>query len=261
MNHRSLDLFAVIAFTLVAVVLVLLVPSDNVVGRIWTLPLVLLLPGYALTSTLFIEQTPGVVERIIFSLGLSLVIVVLGGLVLNWTPAGLRTGSWVGFLSIITIGASLAALMRRRGQSRSTARWSGIGEFGFTFRQGLLLGLAALVVCTAVAVSIRGAQQQPRPGFTQLWILPVSGANAKNTIHLGVKSMESTAMDYRLDVNIDGKVVKEWPSIALNPNEKWEVTFVLPTTSSTGIKKVEADLYRLDTTRTIYRHVVLWFGS
>ncbi|HLJ32606.1 MAG TPA: DUF1616 domain-containing protein, partial [Ktedonobacteraceae bacterium] len=179
MNHRSLDLFAVIAITLVAVILVLLVPADNVAGRIWTLPLVLLLPGYALTSTLFVEQTPGVVERIIFSLGLSLVIVVLGGLVLNWTPAGLRAGSWIGFLSIITIGASVVALMRRRGQGRSTARWSGIGKFGFTFRQGLLLGLAALIVCTAVAISIRGAQQQPRSGFTQLWILPVSGANAK----------------------------------------------------------------------------------
>ena len=258
MKNASLDIFAVISITLISVILAFIVPSDNVVGRIWILPLVLVLPGYALMCALFAKQTPGIAERFIFSLGLSLSIVILCGLLLNVTPFGLRAGSWAVLLGSITIGASAIALMRRRGQSGLAYGWPGIG---FNFRQGLLLGLAALILGGAVAVSIIGSQQQPRPGFTQLWILPVSGTNAKNTIRLGVTSMESTAMSYRLDVNIDGKVVKEWPAIALNPNEKWQVTFVLPPTTSTGMKKVEADLYRSDSTRTIYRHVVLWLGS
>ena len=260
MKNGSLDIFAVISITLISVVLAFIVPPDNVIGRIWTLPLVLVLPGYALICALFAKQTPGVPERFIFSLGLSLSLVILCGLILNVTPFGLRAGSWAVLLGSITIGASAIALVRRRGHSGPASGWTGIGWFGFNFRQGLLLGLAALIVVGAVAVSIIGAQHQPRPGFTQLWILPSSGASTKNAVRLGVSNMESTAMHYRLDVNIDGKVVKEWPSIALNPNEKWEVTFVLPSTASTGSKKVEADLYRSDTTRTIYRQVVLWLG-
>jgi hypothetical protein len=118
-----------------------------------------------------------------------------------------------------------------------------------------------LIACGAVAVSIIGAERQPYPGFTQLWILPAGGANAKNAVSLGVGNMESTTMDYRLTVSVDGKAVKEWTSIDLNPNKKWDVTFVLPQSGHSGAVRVEADLYRTDAPTTIYRHVVLWLGT
>jgi len=126
-------------------------------------------------------------------------------------------------------------------------------------RLGLLLGLAVVIACGAVAVSVIGAERQPYSGFTQLWILPAGGANAENAVRLGVSNMEATAMEYRLAVSVDGKVVKEWPSIDLELNEKWEATLVLPPTGS--VARVEADLYRADAPTTIYRHVVLWLGT
>ncbi len=261
MNHRSVDIFAVVAITLVAVALAFVVPADIVLIRILTLPLVLVLPGYALTSALFPRRTLGVPEHLVFSLSLSLIIVILGGLLLNLTPFGLRASSWSVLLSGITLGASAVALVRRRGQSMSAPGWLRIGNVGLTFRWGLLLGLAGIMVCGAVAVSIIGAERQPYPGFTQLWILPAGGATAENAVRLGVSNMESTAMVYRLAVNVDGKVVKEWPSIDLEPNEKWEATLVLPPTGSAGTARVEADLYLADAPTTIYRHVVLWLGT
>ena len=261
MNHRSVDIFAVVAITLVAAVLALLVPADIVLIRILTLPLVLVLPGYALTSALFPRRALGVPERLVFSLGLSLSIVILGGLALNWTPFGLRASSWAVLLSGITLGASAVALVRRRGQSMSAPGWLRVGNVGLTFRWRLLLGLAGIMVCGAVAVSIIGAERQPYAGFTQLWILPAGGANAENAVRLGVSNMESTAMEYRLAVNVDGKVVKEWPSIDLEPHEKWEATLVLPSTGPVGVARVEADLYRANAPTTIYRHVVLWLGT
>jgi uncharacterized membrane protein len=261
MKKRFVDIFAVILLTLISVALAFAVPPDNVAGRIWILPLVLVLPGYALSCALFAKQPAGIPERVIFSLGLSLSIVILCGLLLNLTPFGMHARSWAVLLGGITIAASAIALVRRRGQSGPVSGWSGIGRFGFTFRQGLLLGLAALVVGGAVVVSVIGAEQQPRPGFTQLWILPSGGASTKNAVRLGVSNMETTAMDYRLDVNIDGKVVKEWPSINLHPEGKWEVTFVLPSTNPAGNAKVEADLYRTDVPGKIYRSVVLWLNS
>lgn len=264
MRYRSIDIdiLVVVAVTIIAVALTFIVPADWVVGRILTLPLVLVLPGYALTSALLLKQALGVPERIVFSLGLSLVVVILSGLVLNLTPFGLRTSSWAIFLSGITLSGSAVAFMRRRRQRISISAWLGSGNVGLTFRQGLLLSIAVLIVLGAIAMSIISAEQQPHPGFTQLWILPASGAaNAKNAVRLGMSNMESKAMRYRLAVNMDGKAVKEWPSIALNPNGKWEATLVLPRTGHTGTTRVEAMLYRADSPTTIYRDVVLWLGT
>ena len=220
-----------------------------------------MLPGYALTASVFPRRSLGAVECLVFSLGLSLVIVVLGGLVLNWTPFGLRASSWSVLLGSITLGACVVALARRRGQSIPAAGLSGIKGIGLTFRQGLLLGLAVVIMCGAIAVSNIGAAQQPFPGFTQLWILPAGGADPKNAVHLGVSNMESTAMEYRLAVNVDRKVVRVWPSIDLKPNEKWQTTLVLPQTAHIGALRVEAVLYRTNAPTTIYRHVVLWLGT
>lgn len=260
MKHRSTDIFAVVATTIVAAVLAVLVPPDIVLIRILTLPLVLLLPGYALVSALFPNHSLGVAERLVFSLGLSMAIVILGGLALNWTPFGLRASSWAVLLAGITLAASAVALVRRRGQSTSAPGWLGVGNI-FTLRQGLLLGLAAVIVCGAVAVSIIGAERQSYAGFTQLWILPAGGANAENAVRLGVSNMEAIAMEYTLAVNVDGKGVKEWPSIDLEPNGKWEATLVLPQNGHAGAVRVEADLYRADAPTTIYRHGVLWLGT
>jgi uncharacterized membrane protein len=261
MKHRSVDILVVVAITIVAVTLAFTVTPDNVAARILTLPLVLILPGYALISAVFPSRVLGIPERLLFSLSLSLVIVVLGGLVLNWTPFGLRASSWSVLLGGITLSASAVALLRRREQDINGSEWLRIKGIGLTFRQWLLLSLAVVITCGAIVVSMIGAARQPFPGFTQLWILPMGRTNPKNAVRLGVRNMESTVMEYRLDVDMDGKVVKVWPSIGLRPNEQWEATLVLPQTSNADGTQVEAILYRADTPTQIYRHVVLWLGT
>lgn len=255
------DILVVIALTLIAVTLALVLPPDWVPGRIVTVPLALVLPGYALTAAAFPRRAFGLPERIVFSLALSLVSLILGGLLLNLTPWGLRAASWAGLLGAVTLGACAVALLRRRRHGLSPSAWVRSGTIGLTFRQGLLLGLAALLVCAAVALSIIGAQRQPYPGFTQLWMLPAGGANPKNAVRLGVNNMELTAMEYRLTVDVDGKLVKEWPSIDLNPHEQWEATLLLPQAGHAGTTKVEGDLFQADAPTTLYRHVELWLGT
>ena len=261
MKHNSVDIFVVIALTLTAIALAFIVPPDNVAGRIWALPLVFLFPGYALTSALFTKQSPGIAECLAFSVGLSLSIVITGGLILNWTPFGLRANSWAVFLGVITLGASTVTLLRRRGQSSSTSEWIKIGHLGLTFRQGILLSAAAMIICGAVAISIIGAQRQPFPGFTQFWMLPAGRASTSNTVRLGVKNMEATAMDYRLVINMNNKVVKVWSAIAINQNGTWEATFMLPQVGHGSNAKVEAMLYRKNAPTKIYRFVILWLGT
>lgn len=261
MKQRSIDIFAVIALTLIAITVTFIVPADNVVIRLLTLPLVFILPGYALTSALFARQASGMTERLVMSLGVSLILVISGGLVLNLTPSGLLPGSWAVLLGGITLAASVVTLVRRRGQNVSAIPSWGSRDVGLTFRQGLLLGLATIVACAALALSIIGAEQQSYPGFTQLWILPATGVNAKNSVLLGVRNMEKTEMDYRLVVNMGSKVIKQWPSLDLKSGENWEATLAIVQSSHTGSTMVEAILYRLNAPTTVYRHVELWLNT
>ncbi|TME03321.1 MAG: hypothetical protein E6I80_19440, partial [Chloroflexi bacterium] len=62
MKHKSVDLHVVMTITIVDVALVFALPSTNVIGRILTLPLVLVLPGYALTCALFPKRALGILE-------------------------------------------------------------------------------------------------------------------------------------------------------------------------------------------------------
>ena len=259
MKQRSVDILVVAALAIIAVVLVLILPGNNVFGHILTLPLVFLLPGYALTAAFPSGETLDIPRRLVFILGISLVIVVIGGLILNLTPFGLSAGSWAVYLSGITLGACIVALLRRQRGSIIVSSLR-VEDIGFTFRQGLMLGLAALIVLGAFAVSIIGAKQQPTAGYTELSIQSANGANTNNAVSLTVSNNESTTMEYRLAVSVNGKLVQAWTSIDLNPNQNWTTTLVLPQ-SYTGSAKVEADLYQANTPTKIYRHVILWLGS
>lgn len=260
MKYRSMDMLAVIALTCIAITLACTVPANDVAVRILTLPLVFFLPGYALSALLFSGQTQDIVERVAFSLGSSLILVILSGLVLNLTSDGLSAGSWIALPGMITLVVSVAVLLRRQGQNAANPQWVG-SRYSFPTGQGLLLALAALILGGALALSISGAGQQPYPGFTQLWMLPADGAHAKDSVQLGVKNMEKTAMDYRLVVNMGGKVIKQWSSLDLRVGENWQTTLAVPAVGQNSPVLVEALLYRPNTPTTPYRHVELWLAT
>lgn len=263
MKYRSIprDIVVVMAITIIMVFLLFIVPANWLPVRLLALPLVLVLPGYALTAALFPQREFPISQRLVFSIALSLVTAVLGGLLINLTPFGLQTDSWAVILGGVTLCACAVTLIRRRGQSIPASGWSRATYFHLRISQWFLLGLSALLICGAFAVSIIGAEHQPSPGFTQLWMLPANGANVHNSVQLGVNNMETTPMQYHLVLNVNGKKVVEWPNFTLSPNQKWQTSFSLSQTGTTGKEKVEADLYRLDAPTSIYRHVVLWLSA
>ena len=257
------DILIVIILSSIGILLAITVPANWLPLRILTLPLVFILPGYALTSALLPTQKFGI-ERFVLSLGLSLAAVIVGGLLLNLTPFGLQTDSWALLLGGITLAACAVTIARRRrqGVSNSAFEWHSLREWRPDLRHGLFIGLALLLVGGAVAFSIIGAQQQPRKGFTQLWLLPAGGGSqAKNVVSLGISNMETQDMSYRLTVNMDGKLIKEWPSITLNTGQQWKATLTLPQPGHVGAARVEAILYRSDSPRTAYRDVVFWLNA
>jgi uncharacterized membrane protein len=251
MNHKAFDLVICCALAVIAMTLALLAPTIGLARALAGLPLVLFAPGYALVAAAFPAGRLGTIERLLFSMGASLALAALAGLLLHWTALGLRPAAWAMALGNLTLVASLIALIRRWRQPTvdTVPRVAGM-----TLIEGGLLGLAALLVASALLIARDGALQQRAAGFTQLWVLPDSAAQ-QDSVRLGVSNREPGDVGYRLLVTASGTIIGSWPRITLGPDEQWEATVALPTAQPAGAT-IEAVLYRLDAPETAYRRVL-----
>src|SRR5579859_1447416 len=99
MRLKHPDLALATAIALANVVWAFLPFRLPVIGTILALPLVFIAPGYTLTGALFHRRSLDRAYRLLLSLGISVSIVIAGGLVLNALPAGLRPSSWSALLA------------------------------------------------------------------------------------------------------------------------------------------------------------------
>ena len=114
-NRIPIDLALVIALTL-ACILFVLAPrlNETPVRVLLGLLLVLFLPGYSLIAALFPRRDDlDGIERIALSFGLSIAVVPLLGLALNYTPFGIRLVPVLLGLSLFTVLLAVVAGVRR----------------------------------------------------------------------------------------------------------------------------------------------------
>jgi hypothetical protein len=84
---------------------------------------VLFLPGYVTIQALFPEgKELDSIERLALTIGLSLAITPLIGLLLNYTPWGIRLDPIVAALSIFTLGIGMAGSFRKYRIARNTGK-------------------------------------------------------------------------------------------------------------------------------------------
>jgi len=229
----------------VGIALAILGLTNPVTGLLIGLPLVLIVPGYALMST-FAGPSLGVIERLVFTVGFSLTLTILGGLALNLTPWGLQTVTWAVFLGGATLVFAFFAQWRRLRQTE-------LGPVslnpGLKLKEIGLFAIALVVVVGAIVLA-RWGDQDLNANFTQLSLTPAQ--TASGSVQLQVVSTEQTTLKYRLQLLNGNQVVKEWPSIELAPAQTWQE--VVQATPSSG-NKLQAVLYRLDNPNTVYRRV------
>ena len=103
--------------TLSCIPFVLVPPlNETPVRIILGLLLVLFLPGYSLIAALFpAKDDLDGIERIALSFGLSIAVVPLLGLALNYTPFGIRLVPVLVVLSVFTVSLAVIAGVRRQG--------------------------------------------------------------------------------------------------------------------------------------------------
>src|SRR5579859_4232466 len=252
MRLKHPDLALAVGIALANVVWVLLPFRLPVIATILALPLVFIAPGYTLTGALFHRRSLDRVYRLLLSLGISVSIVIAGGLVLNALPAGLRPSSWSALLAFLTLlFAGLVAYLRRKTAIPASPPDTGTRFIAFAFSIAptpdptpapvipstpraaprmaslrlrwhgwIVCALAVLVMALSIVFSASSVAQQPHAGFTQFWMLPSNQPGEGCTLRLGIQSYELTSETYRIAITASGAEVYVWPFIQLAPRQR-----------------------------------------
>ncbi|MFC7224422.1 MULTISPECIES: DUF1616 domain-containing protein [Halalkalicoccus] len=130
-HQWTLDLLSVLALGVAAAAGILVFDLTWTPIRLaLSLPLVLLLPGYAFVSALFPERADdgfSLLERLVLSVGLSLAIVSVAAYVANFTPYGIRLAPVAIAVVGWTVVFAVIGLVRRARyppQERYRIRWT-----------------------------------------------------------------------------------------------------------------------------------------
>ncbi len=252
MRHKNLDIMIMMCIVVLNLVWALLPIHFTAIGVILALPLLFVMPGYALTEALFQPRSLETTHRLVFSLALSLAITILSGFILNLFPTGLNALSWRLFLGLLTVVFSLISNLRRTERPNGEQPL----RFNFSIFAFFLFGIATIITSLAILYSAAGVTQQRQPGFTQLWIQQTDQPGSSCAIRIGVSSFESTLVKYRIIMTMNSTQVATWPSVSLVPRQQWEQTEPVNPGSSRNMF-VEVRLYRLDKPQTVYQKVDL----
>ena len=187
------------------------------------IPLVLFIPGYSLIAALFpaAKDLDGI-ERVALSFGLSIAVVPLMGLALNYTPWGIRLDPVVTCLCILTIGLCLAAQFRRAQVPENERFVVPFAAMQKAFVQEFLhkpgsshtdriLSLILLVAIIAAIITTAYVIIVPKEGerFTEFFILGdkekaadypttlLTGTN--NSMFIGIGNHEYRAVNYTVE--------------------------------------------------------------
>ena len=261
MTRRDLDVLLIVACSLVLAAIILAVPSAKAARIVLGLPFVLFFPGYTLVAALFPRKDDlDAIERVALSLGLSIAVVPLIGLALNYSPWGIRINPILAFVTLFIVLAAAAALVRRRMLPMDEAysvtidvqlpRWSEVRLADRLLAVGIVVALVALGVTTYFVATSRGSSER----FTEFYVLGPGGkaeayptlmkVGENATVILGMVNQEGQDTTYQVAVTIDGETADSIDNLSLSDDERWEQSVAIVPTHPGGNQKVEFLLYK-----------------
>lgn len=224
------DLILVVALACLAFVAALL-SAPVWLRAVLLVPLVLVLPGYALAAILFPLRTISPAERGVYTVGLSIAVAAIGGLLIQLV-VGLDRDVWAAFLTAVTIAAGVRGL---RGSDRAWAAPS-LAKMPRSLPVAVAVFLVAAVVAGMAIASagdgLREAQAKIR--FTDFWLFPGgnSGAGPNATsLTVGLRSHEGQPTHYTLKLSRKDQLIAA-EQLTLQAGEQWERSFAVVTAPS-----------------------------
>jgi uncharacterized membrane protein len=242
--------------------------------------MVLFVPGYTLIAALFPKKDDlDGIERVALSFGLSIAVVPLIGLGLNYTSWGIRLTPVVISLVIFTLAMALAAHLRRRSLPSEM-------RFSVEFRKGVdsvkkemmadshsrldkaltvLLVISIIASVTALVYVIVTPKQGEK--FTEFYILGPGGmaydyptavqAGNQSTVIVGVVNHEYALVNYTMDMTINNTTILQ-REISLQHNQTWERPVTYRFNRPGDSQKLQFLLYRENNFTAPYRDLHLW---
>ncbi|NLU58427.1 MAG: DUF1616 domain-containing protein [Methanosarcina thermophila] len=281
------DLLIVIGLVLLTDIFVL-APGINetILRNVLGLPLVLFLPGYALIAALFPAKSDlDGIERTALSFGLSIAIVPLIGLVLNYTPFGIRLLPVLVCLSIFIFIMCWLAYIRRASLPETEAFEISFSAAALSLKNEILekseskLDRAlTIILILSILMSVATLEYvilTPKEGehFTEFYVLGPHGIadnyttdytlGQSGTMIVGVVNHEYRPVNYTMQVKLENQLLplpENLQHITLDHNETWEetVTFTPPMVGQN--MKLEFLLFNETDKTTPYRDLHLWIN-
>ena len=252
----------IIPVNLLAWLLILIIvffPS-NTLRIILGIPFVLFLPGYSLMASIFVKKgAVSSTERLVLSSVLSIAIVGLIGLILNYTPWGIKLESVIYSAASFILITSIIAWLR---QERLTKQERFAVEFQIP-RASWGEDFWARVFTFALVISILGAlgtlgyviaTPRAEETFTDFYILGEEGKAAdypselkvgdEGKVQVGIVNHEGKEVTYRVELVMGSQKIKGVEPVVLVDKQKWEgeVSFV-PAVAGEN-QKLELLLYK-----------------
>ena len=265
-----------IALNLLAWVLILFIiffPS-NILRIILGIPFLLFFPGYALMAALFTKKEGmGGTERVALSFGLSIAVVPLIGLILNYTPLGIRLEPILYSIASFILITSIIAWLRRR-------RLTEHERFAIQFQVTMpgwpesvwdrVLAITLVIVILGALGTLGYVIATPKAGetFTEFYILGQEGKAAnypqelkvgdEGRVIVGIVNHEGREVSYRVRVVTDGKGSAEVGPVVLVDEQKWEgeLSFMLEVVGEN--QRVQFLLYKDDEIEPCLEPLHLW---
>ena len=273
------DILIILIWTVITFIFVI-IPylSEGLIRTVLSIPMVLFIPGYVLIAALFPEKDDlAGIERLALSFGLSIAVVPLLGMVLNFT-IGIRLITILITLCLYTVALLVIAAYRRERlpeNERFSVPFHRVYELvdeefnaprikTDRILTGVLLFSIALAIGMIFFVIIT-----PKIGerFTEFYILGSEGKtqdyplvlkyNSPATILVGVVNHEYVPVNYTVRIALDKELLTDtW--FSLDHNTTWEknMTFV-PNKNGTD-RKLEFWLFKEDNFTAPYRELHLW---
>ena len=254
------ELLFINVLVILLIIVITLFPS-NVLRIILGLPSLLFFPGYTLTAALFPQRNRlDSTERVALSFVVSLAVVPLIALILNYTPWGVRLYPILLSVTIFILVTSLIAWHRQRRLAEaerftvsfhlSLAPWRGQGLVDKVLSIVLIATVVVFVGTLVYAIAI------PRVGekFTEFYILGLEGkaidyprklkVGEQVGVTVGIINREHETVIYWVKVRIDGIGNNQVEPLELGHDEKWEEIVSFTPRRAGDSQKVEFLLYK-----------------
>jgi hypothetical protein len=168
-RHRNLD----IAVAAVIAILGGLAAAKHLPGQI-RIPLgvgLFFAPGYLWSEAILSQRLSGI-ERVLTTLGIALILPILGGFMFYGLRIPLFESDWIALLVVLTLlGVVAVAIARLRepaaGQWQERRR-NEPRQNGSVVMHSFIFGLAALIGLGSVAYSVKSAEDQKFPAYSSI---------------------------------------------------------------------------------------------